>query len=62
MKMVGYILYGHKTYDYIQHEPHATGILDKIDEYRRTWLWYLQRQIVEVHTGGVFIAGSYIMT
>ena len=43
MKMADYILYGHKTYDYIRHESHAPGILDKIDEYRWIWLRYLQR-------------------
>jgi len=27
-----------KTNDYMRHELHITGILDKIDEYRRNWL------------------------
>ena len=39
----GYILYGHKTNDYIHRELWITGILDKLDEYRRNWLSYFQR-------------------
>jgi len=31
----GYTLYDHKTNDYIRREIRITGILDKIDEYRR---------------------------
>ena len=31
-------LYDHKTNDYIRHELQITGILDKINEYRRNWL------------------------
>ena len=31
----GYTLYDHKTNDYIRRELRITGILDKIDEYRR---------------------------
>ena len=30
-----YTLYGHKTNDYIRRELRITGILDKIDQYRR---------------------------
>jgi len=41
--LVGYTLYYHKTNDYIRNELRITGILDKIDEYRRNWLLHLQR-------------------
>ena len=41
--LAGYTLYDHKTNDYIRREPRITGILDKIDEYRRDWLSHLQR-------------------
>jgi len=41
--LAGYILYDHKTNDYIRHELRITGILDKIDEYRRNWLSHLKR-------------------
>jgi len=41
--LAGYILYDHKTKDYIRRELWITGILDKIDEYRRNWLLHLQR-------------------
>jgi len=37
----GYTLYDHKTNDYIRRELRITGILDKIDEYRRNWLLHL---------------------
>ena len=33
--LAGYTLYDHKTNDYIRRELRITGILDKIDEYRR---------------------------
>jgi len=33
--LAGYTLYDHKTNDYIRREIRITGILDKIDEYRR---------------------------
>ena len=33
--LAGYTLYGHKTNNYIRRELGITGILDKIDEYRR---------------------------
>jgi len=33
----------HKTNDYIRRELRITGILDKIDEYRRNWFQHLQR-------------------
>ena len=36
--LAGYTLYDHKTNDYIRRELQITGILDKIDEYRRNWL------------------------
>jgi len=39
----GYTLYDHKTNDYICRELRITGILDKIDEYRRNWLSHLKR-------------------
>jgi hypothetical protein len=41
--LAGYTLYDHKTNDYISRELRTTGILDKIDEYRRNWLSHLQR-------------------
>jgi len=41
--LAGYTLYDHKTNDYIRRELRITGILDKIDEYRRNWLSRLQR-------------------
>jgi len=41
--LAGYILYDHKTNDNIRRELGITGILDKIDEYRRNWLSRLQR-------------------
>ena len=41
--LAGYILYDHKTNDYIRRELRITSILDKIDEYRRNWLSHLQR-------------------
>jgi len=41
--LAGYTLYDHKTNDYIRREIRITGILNKIDEYRRNWLSHLQR-------------------
>jgi len=41
--LTAYTLYDHKTNDYIRRELRITGILDKIDEYRRNWLLHLQR-------------------
>ena len=41
--LAGHTLYDHKTNDYIRRELLITGILDKIDEYRRNWLSHLQR-------------------
>ena len=41
--LTGYTLYDHKTNDYIRREIRITGILDKIDEYRRNWLSHLHR-------------------
>jgi len=41
--LAGYSLYDHKTNDYICRELQSTGILDKIDEYRRNWLQHMQR-------------------
>ena len=41
--LAGYTLYDHKTNDYILRELQITGILDKIDEYRRNWFQHLQR-------------------
>jgi len=41
--MACYALYDHKTNDYIRRELRITGILDKIDEYRRNWFQHLQR-------------------
>jgi len=40
--LTGYTLYDHKTHDYIRRELQITGILDKIDEYRRNWFQHLQ--------------------
>ena len=40
--LAGYTLYDHKTNDYIRRELRITGILDKIDEYKRNWLSHLQ--------------------
>jgi len=41
--LAGYTLYDHKANDYIRHELRITGILDKLDEYRRNWLSHLHR-------------------
>ena len=41
--LAGYTLYDNKTNDCIRRELRITGILDKIDEYRRNWLSHLQR-------------------
>ena len=41
--LAGYTLYDHKTNDYIRRELRITGILYKIDEYRRNWLSHWQR-------------------
>ena len=41
--LAGYTLYDHKTNDYIRRELHITGILDKMDEFRRNWFQHLQR-------------------
>ena len=41
--LAGYTLYDHKTNDCIRRELRITGILDKIDEYRRNWFSHLQR-------------------
>ena len=41
--LADYTLYDNKTNDCIRRELRITGILDKIDEYRRNWLSYLQR-------------------
>jgi hypothetical protein len=41
--LAGYTLYDHETNDYICRELQITGILDKIDEYRRNWFQHLQR-------------------
>ena len=41
--LAGYTLYDYKTNDYIRRERRITGILDKMDEYRRNWLSHLQR-------------------
>ena len=41
--LAGHTLYDHKTNDYIRRELRITGILDKIDKYRRNWLSHLQR-------------------
>ena len=41
--LAGYTLHDHKTNDHTRHELQVTGILDKIDGYRRNWLLHLQR-------------------
>jgi hypothetical protein len=41
--LAGYTLYDHKINDYICRELQITGILDKVDEYRRNWSQHLQR-------------------
>jgi len=41
--LAGYTLYDHKTKDYVHRELRITGILEKIDEYRRKWFQHLQR-------------------
>ena len=41
--LAGYTLYDHETNDYIRRELRITGILDKINEYRRNWFPHLQR-------------------
>jgi hypothetical protein len=41
--LAGYTLYDYKTNDYKRHKLRITGILDKLDEYRRNWLSHLQR-------------------
>ena len=41
--LAGYTFYDHKTNGYIRREIRITGILDKINEYRRNWLSHLQR-------------------
>jgi len=41
--LAGYTLYDHKTKDYIRRELRITRTIDKIDEYRRSWLSHLQR-------------------
>jgi len=41
--LTGYTLYDHKTNDCMRCGLRITGILDKIDEYRRNWLSHLQR-------------------
>jgi len=41
--LAGYTPHDHKTNDYIRRELQITGILDKIDEYRRNWFQHLQR-------------------
>jgi len=35
--LAGYTLYDYKTNKHIRRELQITGILDKIDEYRRNW-------------------------
>jgi hypothetical protein len=45
--LAGYTLYNHKTNDYIRRELRVTGILDKIDEYRRNWLFTLAKNVTK---------------
>jgi len=39
--LAGHTLYDHKTNKYIRRELQITGILVKIDEYRRNWFQHL---------------------
>jgi len=41
--LAGCTLYEQKKNDYVRRELQITGILDKIDEYRRKWFPHLQR-------------------
>ena len=41
--LAGCTLHDHKTNDYIRRKLRITGILGKIDEYRRNWPPHLQR-------------------
>ena len=41
--LAGYTLCDHKTNNSIRKELRITSILDKIDEYRKKWLLYIQR-------------------
>jgi len=41
--LAGYTLYDHKTNDHIHRELRITGVLEKIDEYRRNWSQHYQR-------------------
>jgi hypothetical protein len=58
--LAGYTLYEHKTNDYIWRELKITGILDKIDEYRRNWFQHLQRMPQKVTLVKVLIRISVI--
>jgi len=40
--LAGYTLCDHKTKDYVRRGLHITGILDKIDEYRRNWFQHIE--------------------
>jgi len=39
--LAGYTLFDHNTNDYLRCQLRITGILEKIDEYRRNWLSHL---------------------
>jgi len=41
--LAGYTLYDHKTNDYIRRELRITGVLYKIDDYRRNWFHHFLR-------------------
>jgi len=43
--LADYTFYDHKTNDYIRRELRITGILDKIDDYRRNWLSHLRLKL-----------------
>ena len=47
--LAGYTLYDHKTNDYIRRELLITGILDRIDEYRRNWLSHLTKNATKTN-------------
>ena len=48
--LTGYTLYDHKTNDYIRRVLRITGILDKIDEYRRNWIAKNAFEIIPLQT------------
>ena len=45
--LAGYTLFDHKTNDYIRRELRITGILDKIDRYRRELAFTLAKNVTK---------------